>query len=280
MSAPSTTSSTASAAGSPSGWSEPPPGETSTTYWLKVSAKPRQRPGQDPQPHAGPAGQVGGGDVAQRAGRDHGVRLGEPRPVRGQRGLRRQPAPWARSSVIARLSSAVVLAGCIVGHGYAAQPGLADHAGQPAAGVRRDRVAVVQLRDVHRELLVGCEPHQVGVGADLDPALVRQPDPVRRRGRPSTAPRRSATWPRARAPVHTAESPSWTEAMPPHAAPKSPPPCCLRSAVHGEWSETTKSMSPAARAAQSASRLAASRIGGQHLSSVAPSAMCSASKVR
>ena len=27
-------------AGSTSGWSEPPPGETSTTYWLKVSANP------------------------------------------------------------------------------------------------------------------------------------------------------------------------------------------------------------------------------------------------
>ncbi len=39
-SAPSTTNSTPSAAGSDSGSSEPPPGETSTTYWLKVSANP------------------------------------------------------------------------------------------------------------------------------------------------------------------------------------------------------------------------------------------------
>ena len=90
----------------------------------------------------------------------------------------------------------------------------------------------------------------------------------------------ASVWPRARAPVHTAGSPSWTEAMPPQAAPKSPPPRFLSSAVQGEWSETTQSMSPAASAAQSASRLAASRIGGQHLNSVAPSAMCSASKVR
>jgi hypothetical protein len=40
VTAPSTTNSTPSAAGSDSGWPEPPPGETSTTYWLNVSAKP------------------------------------------------------------------------------------------------------------------------------------------------------------------------------------------------------------------------------------------------
>ena len=66
--------------------------------------------------------------------------------------------------------------------------------------------------------------------------------------------------------------------MPPHASAKSPVSWRLRSAVHGEWSLTTMSMSPLASAAQRASRLAASRIGGQHLSSVAPSAIEPASK--
>ena len=37
---PATTNSTASASWSFSGRSRPPPGATSTTYWLKVSAKP------------------------------------------------------------------------------------------------------------------------------------------------------------------------------------------------------------------------------------------------
>ena len=37
---PSTTNSTASARGSSSGWSLPPPAATSTTYQEKVSAKP------------------------------------------------------------------------------------------------------------------------------------------------------------------------------------------------------------------------------------------------
>ena len=66
--------------------------------------------------------------------------------------------------------------------------------------------------------------------------------------------------------------------MPPHASPKSA--LSLSAAVHGEWSDTTRSMSPSRSAAHSASRLSASRIGGQHLSSVAPSGTCSASKVR
>ncbi len=66
--------------------------------------------------------------------------------------------------------------------------------------------------------------------------------------------------------------------MPPHAVPKSP--VVLMSAVAGEWSETTRSMVPSRRPSQSSSRLAASRIGGQHLNSVAPSAISSAVNVR
>ena len=39
-SSPSIRKSTPSASGSASGWSLPPPGDTSTMYWEKVSAKP------------------------------------------------------------------------------------------------------------------------------------------------------------------------------------------------------------------------------------------------
>ena len=86
--------------------------------------------------------------------------------------------------------------------------------------------------------------------------------------------------PRARAPVQTAGRATCSEAMPPQAAPKSPSSSRLRSGVHGEWSLTTRSMSPSASAAHSASRCRASRIGGQHLKDVAPSGTSSAANVR
>jgi len=59
--------------------------------------------------------------------------------------------------------------------------------------------------------------------------------------------------------------------MPPHATPKSPPPSSFIAAVHGEWSDAMKSSSPAPRPSHRSSRLAASRIGGEHLNAVAPS---------
>ena len=68
--------------------------------------------------------------------------------------------------------------------------------------------------------------------------------------------------------------------MPPQATPKSPMSRRLSSAVHGEWSETTQSITPSASPAHSSSRLSASRIGGQHLNWVAPSGISSAAKVR
>ena len=68
--------------------------------------------------------------------------------------------------------------------------------------------------------------------------------------------------------------------MPPQAAPKSPLSRCLRSGGQGEWSEATRSSRPSARPRQSRSRFRASRMGGQHLSWVAPSGMVPASKVR
>ena len=68
--------------------------------------------------------------------------------------------------------------------------------------------------------------------------------------------------------------------MPPQAAPKSPSSSRFSSTVDGEWSETTKSITPSASACQSRSALAASRTGGQHLNWVWPSAMSSARRVR
>ena len=50
--------------------------------------------------------------------------------------------------------------------------------------------------------------------------------------------------------------------------------------VHGEWSETTPSIAPSPSARQSASRLTAYRIGGQHLNSVCPAGTSSAAKNR
>lgn len=68
--------------------------------------------------------------------------------------------------------------------------------------------------------------------------------------------------------------------MPPHAWPKSPVSSRFNSGGHGEWSLTTQSMTPSASACHNASRLAASRIGGQHLKCVAPSGISSAANVR
>ena len=68
--------------------------------------------------------------------------------------------------------------------------------------------------------------------------------------------------------------------MPPHAVPKSPVSKCLRSAVDGEWSETTMSIVPSRSPSHSRSRFADSRIGGQHLYCVAPSGISSDVNVR
>ncbi len=50
--------------------------------------------------------------------------------------------------------------------------------------------------------------------------------------------------PRRRASVQTIGSPSCSDAMPPHASAKSPSPASFSAAGAGEWSETTKSMTP------------------------------------
>ena len=81
---------------------------------------------------------------------------------------------------------------------------------------------------------------------------------------------------------------SWATALKPTCRPDTPPQACWRSpsprpfssAVAGEWSLTTMSMTPARSPCQSSSRLPASRIGGQHLNCDDPSGIASAAKHR
>ena len=54
----------------------------------------------------------------------------------------------------------------------------------------------------------------------------------------------------------------------------------FNSGVDGEWSLTMQSMVPSRKPPQSISRLADSRIGGQHLNWVAPSGIDSEVKLR
>ncbi len=68
--------------------------------------------------------------------------------------------------------------------------------------------------------------------------------------------------------------------MPPHARSHRPSTRCFISGGQGEWSVATKSITPSASARHSASRFAASRIGGAHLNCVAPSAISSAANHR
>src|SRR6266404_4371135 len=80
--------------------------------------------------------------------------------------------------------------------------------------------------------------------------------------------------------VQTTGRRSWSEDMPPQAARKSPLSDSFISEGHGEWSETTTSNMPWTRASHNASRFFRSRIGGQHLNSVAPSGILSAAKYK
>ncbi|GAA3039014.1 hypothetical protein GCM10020000_16620 [Streptomyces olivoverticillatus] len=148
---------------------------------------------------------------------------------------------------------------------------------QGPARVGGDGVAVVEGGRIDGEGLVGGartakSASRPGAMAPLQPRLARAAGAV--------AVQRATSWrvcPRRRASVHSTGSPSWREEMPPQARPKSG---TLRSVVQGEWSETTQSTVPAASPAHSASWLAASRMGGQHLNSVAPSGTSSAVRVR
>ena len=69
------TNSTPSASGSGSGRSLPPPGETSTMYWEKVSAKPDSGRAITQSRVPLPERQVAGDDVGYRAAREDRVGL-------------------------------------------------------------------------------------------------------------------------------------------------------------------------------------------------------------
>ena len=214
----------------------------------------RQRPGQHPEPGLLPERQVAGDDVGQRTARHHHVGLVEAGPVGGQPSLRRQAAlgrvvaghrrPLCRNRPRGGASGV---------DGRAAEPGPAYDAGQPPAGVGGDRVLVRQVASRRRRTPRRARGRTRSASAptSIRPLWV---SPTRSAGRdaPSTAPRRRG---RARGPgprVQTAGRETWIEAMPPQASPKSPcpapPGACLSSAVLGEWSETTRSMSAGARA--------------------------------
>lgn len=79
--------------------------------------------------------------------------------------------------------------------------------------------------------------------------------------------------------LYSSNLPNWTEATPPQAFRKFPSselPINFISAVLGEWSDTTKSMSPSFSAIHSFSRFSLLRIGGQHLNSTRASGTSSA----
>ena len=134
----------------------------------------------------------------------------------------------------------------------AVQPGLPDRAGERTPGVRRHRVLVPQPgRRRPRTPRRGRRRTRSASAADRDLALVA-PGPTRRAGRgghPARRRRRARCRGRGRS-VQTAGSPSWSDAMPPQASAKSPLSRRLSSAVQGEWSLTTKSMSPSTSPSQ------------------------------
>src|SRR5215212_2711394 len=90
--------------------------------------------------------------------------------------------------------------------------------------------------------------------------------------------RSSTVNPRRRASVQMIGSLSCSDAMPPQAFIKSPLSRNFISPGQGEWSDTIKSIVPSARPCHSPSRFSRSRIGGQHLNSVAPTGTSSAAK--
>ena len=82
---------------------------------------------------------------------------------------------------------------------------------------------------------------------------------------PSRPPRRPARSPRLRAPVQTSGRVNCSDDTPPQAAAKSPPPTGLHVRRAGRVVRDDQVEGPRPQAAQSSSRLAASRIGGEHL---------------
>ena len=188
---------------------------------------------------------------------------GSPSPRRTRRWRRRRHRPRAREArsgrrvksahrvTLARPGAATGRPPPSAGSRAATSGGRRPSAPGPAYGVTGLRCS--QLAD--RPPLLRGERHQVGVLPDGDArpcrgspasragAVGHPPDDVGERdparpGRRSTPPAAPPAARRSR----------------PRPAPKSPSSSSFRSGVHGEWSLTTRSMSPSASAAHSASR--------------------------
>ena len=84
-------------------------------------------------------------------------------------------------------------------------------------------MAMVEGSRVDDRLGVGIPDDEIGIASDGDRALPRAEAREALRGRrPASRRDARAEVPRSAAPVQTADSPSWSEAMPPQASRKSP----------------------------------------------------------
>ncbi len=230
------------------------------------------------------------GSMTRLAERLH---LSRPPPTAGSTGSR---GAWAATWRTPRCGSGST-SRCSACRDRHARPGEEFPGGDPRVhlGPRRhvDRTTPVSVRPAYGETGLRCcsaagsTTHSAS-GANTEKSATH---PAARRPR-SVSPTRSAVavaihpttvgrgTPRSRAAVQTTGNPSWTDAIPPHAAPKSPSSSRLSSAVHGEWSETTQSTVPSSSPRHRASCSARSRIGGQHLNVVSPSGTSSAASAR
>ena len=158
----------------------------------------------------------------------------------------------------------------------AAQPGRLDDTVQRLAGVGGDVVAVLEFGGVHGEGLVGGEHREVGVAPGFDGTLLRQAHQVGGRGgHPADHVLQAVAAPaglgpdRGQAQLETGD-----------AAPSGGEVVGLQLDGGRRVVGDDASIVPSASACHSRSWLAASRIGGQHLNSLAPSGTSSAVRVR
>ena len=114
----------------------------------------------------------------------------------------------------------------------------ASHA---AAVIRGDRVAVMECSGVDCPLRIGIPHDEVGIASDGNRALCAEAGELSRAVAIHPASRSSGI-PRSAAPVHTTDSPSCSDATPPHALTKSPSSRCFKAGGAGEWSVATRSI--------------------------------------
>ena len=121
---------------------------------------------------------------------------------------------------------------------------------------------VMQSGEIYYPLLLRSERHKIGIAAYRDLAFIRNPNRCCRiGGHPPNHLRQAVASVSRFCPDHG--QPELQRRTPPQAAAKSPLSGRFSSGGLGEWSETTKSITPSASACQSRSRFAASRTGGQ-----------------